>query len=375
MKFITTGGDALKNYDEYRKVIFEDGLYKLTDRRKALFHKLSIGTIDSDISMNVRYLSGGRLGSIEEGFIASLKTGDIFSFAGRTVELVNIKENTAYVRRSKKRSSRVPSWQGGRMPLSSRLTEMLRIKLNEALEANPKDIEIRTIKPLVTLQASRSAVPKSNELLIEKFETDEGHHLFVYPFEGRLVHEGMAAIFAYRMSQLKPMTFSYAMNDYGFELLSDTDIPIEDAINNNLFSDENLTEDIYKSINSGELARRRFRPIARISGLIFSGYPGKYKTSRNLQASAQLLFEVFSKYEPDSLLIKQAYEEMLQFQLEEYRLRIALERIRKQKIILTHPGRPTPFAFPIMVDFMREKMSSEKLEDRVRKMQLKFEKD
>jgi len=375
MKFITSGGDALKNYDEYRKVIYEEGLYKLIDRRKALFHKLSIGTIDSELSMNVRYLSGGRLGSIEEGFIASMKSGDTFSFAGRNLELVSIKDNTAFVRRSKKRSSRVPSWNGGRMPLSSRLTEMLRKKLNEALEANPKDIELRTIKPLVTLQASRSAVPKSNELLIEKFETDEGHHLFVYPFEGRLVHEGMAAIFAYRMSQLKPMTFSYAMNDYGFELLSDTEIPIEDAINNNLFSDENLKEDIYKSINSGELAKRRFRPIARISGLIFTGYPGKYKTTKNLQVSAQLLFEVFSKYEPESLLLKQAHEEMLQFQLEEYRLRIALERIRNQKIIITHPGRPTPFAFPIMVDSMREKMSSEKLEDRVKKMQLKYEKD
>lgn len=375
MRFITTGGDALKNYDEYKKVQFDDGRYRLKDRRKALFHKLSIGTIDSDLSMNVRYLSGGRLGSIEEGFIASLKEGDVFSFAGRNVELVSIKDNTAYVRRSKKRSVRVPSWAGGRMPLSSRLTEMLRIKLNEALEKNPKDIELMTIKPLVALQASRSAVPRSNELLIEKFETDEGYHLFFYPFEGRLVHEGMAAIFSYRISRLKPMTFSYAMNDYGFELLSDTEIPIEDAINNNLFSDGNLTEDIYKSINSGELAKRRFRPIARIAGLIFTGYPGKYKTTKSLQVSAQLLFDVFSKYEPDSLLIKQAYEEMLQFQLEEYRLRIALERIRAQKIILTHPGRPTPFAFPIMVDFMREKMSSEKLEDRVKKMQMKYEKD
>lgn len=375
LRFITSGGDSLKNYDEYKKVEFDDGLYKLKDRRKALFHKLCIGTIDSDVSMNIRYLSGKSLGTIEEGFIASLKTGDVFAFAGRSVELVRIKDNTAYVTRTKRRSSRVPSWQGGRMPLSSRLTEMLRIKLNEALEKDPKDIELRAIKPIVDLQASRSAVPKSYELLIEKLETEEGHHLFVYPFEGRLVHEGMAAILSYRLSQLKPMTFSYAMNDYGFELLSDTEIPIEDAINNNLFTEENLIVDIYKSINSGELARRRFRPIAKISGLIFTGYPGKYKTSRNLQASAQLLFDVFSKYEPESLLIKQAYEEMLQFQLEEFRLRKALARIRKQKIIITYPGKPTPFAFPIMVDSMREKMSSEKLEDRVKKMQIKFELD
>jgi ATP-dependent Lhr-like helicase len=374
MKFITSGGDTLKNYDEYSKVVFEDGLYKLTDRRKALFHKLSIGTIDSDLSMNVRYLSGGRLGSIEEGFIASLKNGDVFSFAGRNVELVSIRDNTAFVRRSKKRSGRVPSWAGGRMPLSSRLTEMLRVKLNEALEPYPKDIEVRTIKPIIDLQVQRSAVPRSDELLIETFDTDEGYHMFVYPFEGRLVHEGMAAIFSYRISKLKPMTFSYAMNDYGFELLSDTEIPIEDAINNGLFSEENLIEDIYKSINSGELAKRRFRPIARIAGLVFTGYPGKYKTTKSLQASAQLLYEVFSKYEPGSLLLKQAHEEMLQFQLEEYRLRKALARIIGQKVIIKKTGRPTPFAFPIMVDFMREKMSSEKLEDRVRKMQLKYEK-
>lgn len=375
MKFITSGGDSLKNYDEYSKAQYLEGLFKVTDRRKALFHKLGIGTIDSDVSMNVSYVSGGRLGTIEESFIASLRIGDKFAFAGRTVELVKIKDNTAFVRRTKGKSSRVPSWQGGRMPLSSRLSEMLRQKMNEALEKYPKDIEIETIKPLIELQAKRSIVPKSNELLIEKFETEEGYHLFVYPFEGRLVHEGMAALFSYRISQLKPMTFSYAMNDYGFELLSDTEIPIEDAIKKGLFSDNYLVEDIYKSINSGELARRRFRPIARIAGLIFTGYPGKYKTTKNLQASAQLLFDVFSKYEPDSLLIKQAYEEMLQFQLEEMRLRKALKRIRGQKIIIKETNKPTPFAFPIMVDSFREKMTSEKLEDRVKKLQLEYAED
>lgn len=375
MKFITSGGDSLKNYDEYSKVMLVDGVYKVTDKRKALFHKLGIGTIDAELAMSVRYLSGGTLGTIEESFIASLRMGDTFAFAGRTVELVSIKENTAYVRRTKGKSGRVPSWMGGRMPLSSRLSEMLRQKLNEALERYPKDIEMDTIKPLIELQKKRSAVPTSKELLIEKFQTDEGYHLFVYPFEGRLVHEGMAAIFSYRISRLKPMTFSYAMNDYGFELLSDTEIPIEDAIKKGLFSDENLVEDIYKSINSGELAKRRFRPIARISGLIFTGYPGKYKTAKSLQASAQLLFDVFSKYEPSSLLIKQAHEEMLQFQLEESRLRQALDRIRKQKIIIKETGKPTPFSFPIMVDFMREKMTSEKLEDRIKKLQLIYEED
>ena len=373
MRFITTGGDVLKNYDEYNKVNFEDGLYKVTDKRKAMFHKMSIGTIVSDLSMNVKYLKGSSLGSIEESFLTQLRPGDVFSFAGRNLELVYIRETTAYVKKTKAKSSRVPSWMGGRMPLSSQLSEMLRLKLNEAMDPDPKDIEIRKIKPLVELQSRRSIVPNSNEFLIEKFKSEDGYHLFFYPFEGRLVHEGMGALFAFRISRIKPISFSLAMNDYGFELLSDIEIPIEEAIEKNLFTDENLVEDISKSINSSEMAKRRFRQIARITGLIFQGYPGKYKTTRNLQASAELLFDVFSQYEPDSLIIKQAYEEMLQFQLEESRLRRSLDRIRKQKLIITKPEMPTPFSFPIMVDRMREKITSEKFEDRVKKMQLRYE--
>ncbi len=372
MRFITSGGDTLKNYDEYSKVELIEGLYRVTDRRKILFHKMSIGTIVSDLSMNVKYLKGGNLGTIEESFLTQLRPGDIFSFAGRNLELLYIRETTAYVKKTKQRSSRIPSWLGGRMPLSSQLSEMLRLKLNEALNDNPKDIEIRKIKPLVQLQNRRSVVPKSNEFLIEKFKSDDGYHLFFYPFEGRLVHEGMAALFAYRISKLKPISFSMAMNDYGFELLSDTDILVEEAIKTGLFGDDELQMDILKSINSSEMAKRRFRQIARITGLIFQGYPGKYKSTKNIQASSELLFDVFSKYEPDSLLIKQSFEEMLQFQLEESRLRVCLERIRKQKLIITAPSMPTPFSFPIMVDRMREEVTTEKFADRIKKMKLKY---
>ncbi len=375
MNFITNGGDSLKNYDEYSKVELTEGLHKVTDKRKAMFHKLSIGTIVSDLSMNVKYLKGGSLGSVEENFLTQLKPGDVFSFAGKTLELIYIRETTAYVKRTKRRSSRIPSWLGGRMPLSSQLSEMLRLKLSESLNGNSPDIEIQKIKPIIELQSKRSIVPDINQFLIEKFESHDGYHLFFYPFEGRLVHEGLAALFAYRISKLKPMSFSLAMNDYGFELLSDMEIPIEEAIKKGLFDDEELVADILRSINSSEMAKRRFRQIARITGLIFQGYPGKYKATKHLQASSELLFEVFSKYEPDSLLIKQAYEEMMQFQLEESRLRRGLDRIRIQELVITYPDRPTPFSFPIMVDRLREKITSEKLEDRVKKMQLKYERD
>ncbi|MGB3018610.1 MAG: ligase-associated DNA damage response DEXH box helicase [Ignavibacteria bacterium] len=373
MRFVISGGDTLKNYDEYSKVELVDGRYRITDRRKSLFHKLSIGTIVSEMSMLVKYMSGGTLGSVEEDFIAAMRPGDVFTFAGKNLELADIREITAYVRKTKRKSSRVPSWLGGRMPLSSQLSELLRVKLGESVKDNVKEIELETIRPIVKLQSERSHVPGKNELLIESFESEEGHHLFFYPFEGRLAHEGLAALCGYRIAKLKPLTFSFAMNDYGFELLCDSDIPLRQAITNGLFSSELLEHDIMQSINSSELAKRRFRQIARISGLIFQGYPGKYKTNKNLQASSELLFEVFSKYEPENLLLKQAYDEMLQYQLEYFRIRTALDRIAKQKVVIKDLERPSPFSFPILVDRMREKITTEKLEDRVRKMQLRYE--
>ncbi len=375
MNFVISGGDSLKSYDEYSKVELVDGRYRITDRRKSLFHKLSIGTIVSEMSMLVKYLTGGTLGAVEEDFIAVMKPGDVFTFAGRNLELADIREITAYVKRTIRKSSRVPSWLGGRMPLSSQLSELLRTKIGESMSDSAKGIELKTIRPIVELQSMRSHVPGKKEFLIEMFESEEGHHLFFYPFEGRLAHEGLAALFGYRIAKLKPISFSFAMNDYGFELLSDSEIPVKDAIAAGLFGTDLLEQDIMQSINSSELAKRRFRQIARISGLLFQGYPGKYKTNKNLQASSELLFEVFSKYEPESLLLKQAYDEMLQYQLEYFRIRTALDRIGTQKLIITNPDRPSPFSFPILVDRMREKISSEKLEDRVRKMQLKYEND
>ena len=214
-----------------------------------------------------------------------------------------------------------------------------------------------------------SHVPKENELLIEQIETDDGFHLFVYPFEGRLVYEAMAAILAWRISRIQPITFSFAMNDYGFELLSDQPIPVDDSNVYELFSPENLFNDIQHSVNSTEMARRKFRDVAVIGGLIFQGMPGEKKKARHLQASASLLFNVFSEYEPNNLLLRQSYSEVMEQQMEETRLRDMLHRIQQSTIILQFPEQLTPFCFPIKVDSMREDLSSEKLEDRVRRMQ------
>lgn len=372
LNFVTTGGDSLQAYDEYRKVIVDHGIYRVENRTIAMRHRLSIGTIVSDSSMFVRFLSGKYLGTIEEYFISRLTPGDVFWFAGRNLELVRIKEMEAQVRKTNRKSGAVPSWQGGRMPLSSQMSEMIRNKLEEVSEGREHDEELKFLAPLFDLQRQRSHLPGKHDFLIEYFETTEGHHVLMYPFEGRFVHEGLAALMAYRIAQIHPITFSLAMNDYGFELLSDQPIPIEEAVETNLLGTDNLLRDIQASINSTEMARRKFRDIAAISGLVFKGYPGKPVKDRHIQSSSQLFFNVFHDYEAHNLLLLQAYEEVMDFQLEEARLRRALDRINTQKIMITRPDKPTPFAFPIMVDGMREKLTSEKLEDRIKRMALRY---
>lgn len=374
LNFITTGGAALTAYNEYRKVISDDGMLKVENKRIAYRHRLSIGTIVGDNTLWVKYVSGKYLGSIEEYFISRLNIGDVFWFAGKSLELVRIKEMEVHVRLSKRKSGKVPSWQGGRMPLSSQMSEMIRLKIDEAAKGNEKDEEMIFLRPLMHLQRERSHLPRQNEFLIEYFHSDEGYHVVMYPFEGRNVHEGMAALIAYRLAQIKPLTFSIAMNDYGFELLCDQEIPIYEAVETNVLGEDNLIKEIQASINSTEMARRKFRDIAAISGLVFKGFPGKPIKEKHLQSSAQLFFNVFNEYDSTNLLLLQAFEEVMDFQLEEARLRQALLRIHHQKIIITEPDKPTPFAFPIMVDRTREKLTSEKLEDRIRKMMVKFEK-
>ncbi|MBB6112759.1 ATP-dependent helicase Lhr and Lhr-like helicase [Mucilaginibacter lappiensis] len=370
LDFITTGGKTLAQYDEFLKVEVENGLYKVNNRRVAMRHRLSIGTITSELSVRVKWLSGGSLGTIEESFISRLKPGNTFWFAGRSLEFIRVKEMTAYVKKSNSTKGIIPSWNGGRMPLSSQLAAVFRDKLDEVAHGVEKDEEVIALKPLFDLQKQLSHLPQSHEFLIESFKSREGHHLLFYPFEGRLVHEGMASLLAFRISKIKPASFSIAMNDYGFELLTDEDVPIEQVLEDaSFFSIDNLLDDIQHSLNANEMARRRFRDIAHIGGLVFTGYPGQPVKNRHLQASTSLLFEVFTEYEPDNLLVRQAYNEALAFQLEEFRLRAALQRIATQTIILKTIERPTPFAFPIMVDSLgREKLTTETLEERIAKM-------
>jgi ATP-dependent Lhr-like helicase len=377
VNFLNTGGNSLQAYDEFKKVEIEDGIHKILNRRMAMRHRMNIGTIVSDPSLKVKFLKGGYIGMIEEWFVARLKAGDTFTLAGKTLSFVSIKDMTVLVRKSNAKKAQVPSWMGGRMPLSANLGAVLRVAYQEAgdYSKDPKGkkgipVEYKKLAPLFELQEKISQVPKQDELLIESIKTRDGYHLFIYPFEGRQIHEVLGALLAYRLGRLKPLTFSIAMNDYGLELLSDQEILEPGMDLKALFSSDNLIEDIQKSINATEMAKRKFRDIAVISGLIFQGLPGNHKAAKHLQASSSLLFTVFSEHEPNNLLLRQAYNAVFFDQIEEVRLRKALQRIQQGNIVLVETEQITPFAFPIKVDSLRQSLSSEELEDRIKKMQL-----
>ncbi|MDN3596177.1 ligase-associated DNA damage response DEXH box helicase [Zunongwangia endophytica] len=377
LNFITKGSQSLQAYDEYKKVeIEEDGLFKIENRGVAMRHRLQIGTIVSDAMLSVKYMKGGYIGTMEEWFISKLNPGDVFTFAGRNLELVRIKNMQVLVKKSKKKTAKVPSWMGGRMTFSAQMSELLREEMYLASEYDPatgNSEELSALTGIFDRQKKESIIPKSNEFLIETFKDREGYHAIFYPFEGRFVHEALGSLLAYRISLLSPISFSIAFNDYGFELLSDQEIDMQQVLDNNLFSAEYLMDDLYKSLNATEMARRKFRDIAVIAGLVFTGYPNKVVKSKHLQSSSQLLFSVFKDYEDDNLLYLQSFRETFEHQLEEGRLRQALERIDHQKMVWKNCEKATPFSFPIITDRLREKLSSEKLEDRIRRMMKSLE--
>jgi len=367
--FITVGGTVGKSYEEFHKVVKnEQGLFIVESRRIAMLHRMNIGVIVSDSMMRVKFLSGGYVGMVEEYFISKLKIGSKFILAGRTLELVTTREMTAYVKSAKGRAI-TPSWLGGRLPLSSNLSQFLRQKLAKAANPLTKEPELRFLHPLFNRQAEHSQIPAEDEFLVEKITTKEGYHLFMYPFEGRLIHEVMASLIAYRISRFYPISFSMAMNDYGFELFSDSDIQLSQIQLHDILNSRNLMDDVLTSINATEMAKRKFRDIAVISGLVVQNYRGTHRNNKSLQASSGIIFKVLEAHDPYNLLLRQAYTEVFNQQLEEPRLIAAFNRIGKSKIIYREAANFTPLSFPIKVDSLRQSLSSEDLIKRIEKLQ------
>jgi len=373
--FVTRGGEALKAYPDYRKVVRdEDGTYRVGDPGIAKRHRMSIGTIVSDGAVDIRFRSGKRLGNVEESFIARLAKGDNFIFAGQQLEFIRVENMTAYVRAGRPGAAVIPRWEGGRAPFSGEISASMRELLELHVQGREDEPELKAISRLLKLQHAWSRIPRRNEMLVEQVQTREGHHIFMYPFEGRSVHLGLSALLAWRISRHKAGTFSLGFTDYGMELLCRERFELIPLLKGGLLYRENLLEDMLASLNAAELAKRQFREVARVAGLVFQGYPGQPKTHRQVQATSGLIYEVFARWDPANPLLGQAEREVLERQLEFSRLAEALARMRESPVLLRQTHKPSPFAFPIMVSRFREKLSTEKLADRVRRMQLEYDK-
>jgi ATP-dependent Lhr-like helicase len=388
LAFCAKGGESLGAYPDYHRIQLVDGRWRVPQRAIAQRHRLQVGTIVSEASMLVKWLSGGTLGSIEEGFIARLKAGDCFVFAGRVLEYVRTQEMVAYVRKATKSRGVVPAWAGSKMPLSNELSHAVLDLLHGAAQViggtqaqvcrtlgHPApalafqgdffDPELQAAQPMLRAQARLSRLPAAGGLLVERLRSREGWHLFIHPFAGRNVHIGLAQLLAWRLARLEANTFSLSVNDYGLEILSVKETPIQPLIDGSLFTTRELSADVLASLNSGELAQRRFREIARVAGLVFGGYPGAPKSMKQLQASSSLLYEVFKKYDSGNRLLRQAEQEVLAQELDIEHLSAALRRMRGLRPDVVQLQVPSPFALALMVERFREELSTEKLKDRL----------
>jgi ATP-dependent Lhr-like helicase len=375
LDFAARGGASLHGYPQFVRMREEDGRYILRDEAFARRHRLGIGTITSDASISVQFATGQRLGSVEESFVAKMRPGDRFLFAGRSLELVRVRDLRAIVRLARSGPRGVPRWMGGRLPLSSRMSAGVRARLESARSGRFDAPEMERLRGILEIQAEVSRIPAANDFLVERLTSREGHHLFFYPFEGRLVHEGLAALFAFRLGRIRPMSFSLAANDYGLELLSPDPPPWEEALAAGLFQEAHLLDDILGSMNATELARRQFREIARIAGLTPEGVGHARKSARQLQVSSSLLYDVFRRYEPSNRLLHQATREVLENQLEEHRLRATLSALQTKHLRVLDLKTPSPLSYPLFVERFRQQLSSEKLSDRLRRMELVLEKN
>jgi ATP-dependent Lhr-like helicase len=403
LDFITHGGPALKAYPDYKKVVQhpDTASWHIATPRLAHIHRMNIGTITTDQSISIQYLNGRKLGTVEEWFVSRMKPGDQFVFAGKKLELVHFHELTAHVRAPKKRKGRqIPQWMGAKFPLSTELAAAVNRKMLEAVkvgqasslssqDAPPhggqsatqspkirppktpkfKDPELRAARDILALQQAWSHIPHPHELLIETTHTKDGFHAFVYPFAGRLVHEGLSALCAYRLSRESPRTLQTSFTDYGFEIHAPEDFPADEETWRELFRSDTLLPDLIDCMNVAELARRQFREISRVAGLVIENFPGPKRTKRNLQASTALLYNVFRQYDPDNLLLAQAQREILERQLEMTRLQSTLDKAARQNLVLVYTQNLTPLSFPLWAQRINtESVSTEKFTTRLTKM-------
>ena len=365
LQFVRFGGATLGAYPQYQKIYLDDEeRFRIRNTMMARQHRMSIGTITSYQNLSLVLSNRKKLGSIEESFISKLKRGDVFFFGGRRLEFMFVRDMKAYVRPSTRKTDVTPSWAGTQMPLSESLSIFFQSQL--------ADPPAGYYKELFAAQERISHRPREGELLIEQWDAKDGRYLFIYPFGGRAVHEGLAALWTYRLGHKHKGSFAFSVNDYGLQIVGNKNYPYFDLIGPDFFAQDHLEAQIDRTLNLTEMGLRQFRGIAQTAGLIFNGYPSARKSGRQVQMSSSLLFEVFRKHDPGSLLYQQAQREVLEQQLDIERLRRTLERLEKLKPVWVETKRPSPLALPIWAEFNAAKLTTETLSERMARMKLEW---
>lgn len=367
LQFITIGGKSLAAYDSFQKVFFDGEKYVFNNPRLARIQRMNIGTILASSAVPVQFLGGKSLGTVDEQFIAKLKPGEIFSFAGRSLELVKFWQDKVLVKIAKKNSVLAPQWAGTSLPISLDLGDAIRNLMFDIQEGRGTGLS-PSLKKLIELQLRYSTFPSRGEILAERLESREGSHVFIYPFAGHILNQIFGLVWSYRLTLQKPQTFAITANDYGLELFSSEPLDWQKQLNKEIMTEKGFLEDLKNAINTSELAKRHFREISRISGLVPQSFPGKRKTGSQVMISSSLLFEVFKNHEPDHKLYLQSYREAYGHQFQEDDLRIVAKRIESETLNWVNCKRPSPFAFPLLVERTASRITSESLHDRVEKM-------
>ena len=374
LALVRDGGSSLRAYPEFHKVVEgPDGRYGVPDADIGRLHRASVGTITGGATVSLRWYGGGPIGTIDEPFISGLRPGDRFVFAGKLLELVSMRDLVAFARPAKRSTTNTPHWPGTRLPISGSLGLAVRRVLQDVRDGRLLHPETVAARPMFEVQARMSVVPGVDRVLAETCRTAEGHHLFLYPFEGRRVHEGLAALLGFRMARGRALSFEMAVNDYGIEFVSGVALDWDALLSPSLFDPDGLVDDVVASVNLSELSRRRFRDVARVAGLVRAGLPGAPRKLRQIQSSSGLLFDVFSRYDPDNLLLVQARREVLAQHFEQDRLVATLARLRTTAIERVEVSGPTPLGFPLVLERLAvDSTSSESVEQRVARVQAEW---
>lgn len=352
--FIRDGGYALKAYDRFKRLTFEQGRWRVSHPNFVKQHRLNAGIIVEAVMLNVRFKNGRSLGKVEESFAAAMSPGDTFFFSGISLEVERI-DTADLVVRASSRPARIPSYGGARMPLTTRLADRVRRFLASPGEWRrfPADVT-----EWLEMQARRSRLPAPGQLLVETFPHGGRHHMVAYCFEGWNAHQSLGMLITRRMESLglKPIGFvanDYALACYGLE-------PIEDAAP--LFSPDILADEFVDWVESSHLLKRAFREVAVIGGLVERQHPGKRKTGKQVTFSTDLIYDVLRRYEPDHLLLKAAWDDARGRMTDLGRLADLLARAQGTMLQVAL-DRVSPLAVPVVVMIGRESVATGAADD------------